>query len=201
MRRTWILELVLAVLALAAGGCGGQGTTGPSSTGVSVSGDVLAFSTEAGVPGAVVQFRGDATAGETLATTDASGRYALSLPAAGSFTILVDGQYAGVGRVTGSRYRGDLFIRGGTCISRYGTLADARTLRPVGGATVSMGAGTTISEPDGWYRIDLGCPATGSIGFNTTFMTVTHPNYAKRDQVVGRGIAGVSRMDLDLERR
>ncbi len=64
-----------------------------------------------------------------------------------------------------------------------------------------MGAETTISEPDGWYRIDLGCPATGTIGFNTTFMTVTHPNYAKREQVVGRGISGVSRIDLDLDRR
>ena len=160
----------------------------------------MAFRTQAGVPGAVVQFR-DGTAAELLATTDASGHYALSLSAAGSFTILVDGQYVGVGRVTGSRYRGDLLVRGGTCISRYGTLADARTLTPVGGATVSMGAETTISEPDGWYRIDLGCPATGTIGFNTTFMTVTHPNYAKREQVVGRGISGVSRIDLDLDRR
>ena len=200
MRRIWILELITAVLALGAGGCDGQATTGPSSTGILVGGEVLAFRTQAGVPGAVVQFR-DGTAAELLATTDASGHYALSLSAAGSFTILVDGQYVGVGRVTGSRYRGDLLIRGGTCISRYGTLADARTLRPVGGATVSMGAETTSSEPDGWYRIDLGCPATGTIGFNTTFMTVTHPNYAKREQVVGRGISGVSRIDLDLDRR
>ena len=200
MRRIWIVELITAVLALGAGGCNDQATTGPSSTGVSVGGEVLAFRTQAGIPGAVVQFR-DGTAAELLATTDASGHYALSLSAAGSFTILVDGQYVGVGRVTGSRYRGDLLIRGGTCISRYGTLADARTLTPIGGATVSMGAETTISEPDGWYRIDLGCPATGTIGFNTTFMTVTHPNYAKREQVVGRGISGVSRIDLDLDRR
>ena len=200
MRRIWILGLITAVLVLGAGGCNDQATTGPSSTDVSVGGEVLAFGTQAGVPGAVVQFR-DGTAAELLATTDASGHYALSLSAAGSFTILVDGQYVGVGRVTGSRYRGDLLIRGGTCISRYGTLADARTLTPIGGATVSMGAETTISEPDGWYRIDLGCPATGTIGFNTTFMTVTHPNYAKREQVVGRGISGVSRIDLDLDRR
>jgi hypothetical protein len=103
--------------------------------------------------------------------------------------------------VTGSGYRGDLLVRGGTCISRYGTLADARTLRPVGGATVSLGGQTAISEPDGWYRIDLGCPSTGTIGFNTTFMRVSHPNYAMREQVVGRGIQRVSRLDVDLERR
>jgi hypothetical protein len=103
--------------------------------------------------------------------------------------------------VTGSGYRGDLLVRGGTCISRYGTLADARTLRPVGGATVSLGGQTAISEPDGWYRIDLGCPSTETIGFNTTFMRVSHPNYAMREQVVGRGIQRVSRLDVDLERR
>ncbi len=119
MRRIWIVELIIAVLALGAGGCDDQDTTGPSSSGVSVGGEVLAFRTQAGLPGAVVQFR-DGTAAELLATTDASGHYALSLSAAGSFTILVDGQYVGVGRVTGSRYRGDLLVRGGTCISRYG---------------------------------------------------------------------------------
>ena len=201
MRRTGILELVSASLALGACGCNEQTTTGPSSTGVSVSGQVLAFQTQTGVPGAVVQFRGDSQAGETRATTDASGHYVLSLSTVGSFTILVDDMYVGIGRVTGSRYRGDLLVRGGTCISRYGTLADARTQRPVGGATVSVGGGTAISEPDGWYRLDLGCPSTGTIGFNTTFMSVTHPNYAPRQQVVGRGIQGVSRIDLDLERR
>jgi hypothetical protein len=32
-------------------------------------------------------------------------------------------------------------------------------------------------------------------------MLVTHPNYAPRQQVVGRGMPGVRRVDLDLERR
>jgi hypothetical protein len=35
----------------------------------------------------------------------------------------------------------------------------------------------------------------------STKSTSTHPNYAKREQVVGRGISGVSRIDLDLDRR
>jgi hypothetical protein len=201
MRRTGILELFTASLALGACGCSDQTTTGPSSNGVSVGGEVLAFGTETGVPGAVVQFRGGREVGETHATTDASGHYVLSLSTVGTFTILVNDIYVGFGIVTGSRYRGDLLIRGGTCISRYGTLADARTQRPVGGATVSVGAGTTISEPDGWYRVDLGCPSTGTIGSGTTFMSVTHPSYAPQQQVVGRGIQGVSRIDLDLDRR
>jgi SAM-dependent methyltransferase len=113
----------------------------------------------------------------------------------------------GTGRVKGSTYHGDLLIDSGTCVSRYGTLADARTLRPVAGATVSVGSGTavtlgtTVSGPNGWYRVDLGCPTNGLIGFNTTFLYVAHPNYASRDQVVGRGVHGVRRLDLDLERR
>jgi hypothetical protein len=166
-----------------------------------VHGEVLDFRTEAGVAGAAVEFRSDSQLGDARATTDASGRYVLSLPASGVFTVLVEGGYVGSSRVTGSGYRGDLLVRGGTCISRYGTIADARTLRPVVGATVSLGGQTTTSEPDGWYRLDLGCPPSGTIGFNTTFMSVTHPNYALREQVVGRGIGGVSRLDVDLERR
>jgi hypothetical protein len=31
-------------------------------------------------------------------------------------------------------------------------------------------------------------------------MYVTHPNYAPRQQIVGRGVQGVSRIDLDFER-
>ena len=102
--------------------------------------------------------------------------------------------------ITGRAYRGDLLLDSGTCVSRYGTLTDVRTLRPVTGATVSLGGGTAISGADGWYRIDLGCPQTNLPG-GTTFMHVTHPNYVPRQQVVGRGIQGVRRLDLDLERR
>ncbi|OFW03246.1 MAG: hypothetical protein A3H96_19285 [Acidobacteria bacterium RIFCSPLOWO2_02_FULL_67_36] len=164
-----------------------------------IRGRVLDFGTNASVPGVVVQFTGGAQ--EARATTDASGVYLMSMPSIGSFTVWMDGRHAGMARVTGSTYRGDLLVDTGTCISRYGTLVDARTLQPVAGATVSVAGVTTTSGQDGWYRIDLGCPSEGTIGFNTTFLYVTHPNYAPSSQVVGRGVQGVSRLDLHLEQR
>ena len=195
-------HLVAAALVLLTGGCHESQTgPGPSSTAVSIRGRVLAFPSQAGLPGAVIQFQGEPPVGEGHATSDASGFYVLSLPMLGTFTVSVDGVYAGTVRVTGPSYRGDLLVDRGTCVSRYGTLADARTLRPVAGATVSLGGATTVSQGDGWYRLDLDCPSTGTIGFNTTFLYVTHPSYAPRQQVVGRGIHGVSRLDLDLDRK
>jgi len=164
----------------------------------SIRGRVMDFRTETGVAGVVVQFTGQSQ--DTRATTDANGAYIMSMPNTGSFTVSLDGKFAGTARVTGITYRGDLVVESGTCVSRYGTLADARTLKAVVGATVSVAGGTTTSGPDGWYRIDLGCPSTtGPSSFNTTFLYVTHPNYARRSLVVGRGVQGVRRLDLDLE--
>jgi hypothetical protein len=98
------------------------------------------------------------------------------------------------------KHRGDLLVRGGGCISRYGVLLDLGTRRPIAGATVTLPDASTTSGIDGWYRLDLGCPDTALPG-NTTFMTVTHPNFATKQQVVGRGVLGVSRIDLELERK
>ena len=166
---------------------------------------MLDFRTQTGIAGAEIQFRGDSQArarfGEGRATTDARGSYVMPLPVVGSFTAWVDGAFVGNVRVAGSTYLGDLLVTGGTCVSRYGTLADSGTLKPVAGATVSMAGGMTVSGPDGWYRIDLGCPVNGSIGSGTTVLHVAHPNYAPRDRVVGRGVQGVLRLDLELERR
>ena len=166
---------------------------------------MLDFRTQTGVAGVEIQFRGDSQArarfGEGRATTDARGSYVMPLPVVGSFTAWVDGAFVGTLRVAGSTYPGDLLIAGGTCVSRYGTLADSGTLKPVAGAAVSMAGGMTVSGPDGWYRIDLGCPVNGSIGSGTTVLHVAHPNYAPRDAVVGRGVQGVLRLDLELERR
>jgi len=196
-----VRNLVIIALVVAACGCDERHpVTGPSSNSEFMHGRVMDFRTQIGVSGVVVQFAGASQSGDTRATTDANGSYVISVPIFGPLTVSVDGVFAGTVQVTGRAYRGDLLIDRGTCISRYGTLADARTFRPVAGATVSVGGGTTISGADGWYRIDLGCPAMNFPG-GTTFMYVTHPNYAPRQQVVGRGIQGVRRVDLDLERR
>jgi hypothetical protein len=78
-------------------------------------------------------------------------------------------------------------------------VADGLTLRPVAGATVSLGTTRVVTADDGWYRIDLGCPTSGIIGFNTTFMYVSHPSYPQQSEVVGRGVAGVERRDVWLQ--
>lgn len=163
----------------------------------SVRGRVTDFRMASGVPGVVVQFTGQSQ--NIRATTDANGAYVMPMPAIGVFTVVVDSRGAGTARLTGVTYRGDLVIDSGPCVSRYGTLADARTLKPVAGATVRLAGSTTTSGPDGWYRIDLGCPSTATIGFNTTFLYVTHPSFTPRSMVVGRGVQGVRRLDLDLE--
>ena len=189
--------LALAAAVVLGGSCDGQRTpAGPSSSGVLVSGHVLDFVTNAVVPSATVVF------GDVTTVTDSAGWYTLSVAAPGRFEPVIDGRSVGVSRVTGSTYRGDFFVRSGTCVARYGTVADARTLRPVAGAAVSVsGTYNGITGLDGWYRINLGCPALGVVGYNTTFIYVTHSNYVDYREVAGRGVGGVWRVDFELQRR
>lgn len=187
-------NLAVAVVLLLAVGCDKQPPTGPSSNGVTVSGRVLNFTTNTGVSGATVAFN------DVTTMTDAGGSYTLAVPAIGLYEPLVDGDWMGSTRVT-LTYRGDLLVRAGTCVSRYGTLSDAGTLRPIGGATVKLGGQIAITGSDGWYRIDLGCPANGLFGFNTMEIAVSHPNYMDLFYPAGRGVFGVRRVDLELQRR
>ena len=166
-------NLTLAALILLTVGCDGA-PSGPSSN--TVSGQIIDFATGFGVSGASVVF------GQASATSDANGRYTFDHLATGQYEPRVDGVSMGESRVTGPGYRGDLLVRPGTCVSRYGTLADAGTHRPVAGATVAIVGGfnavNTVSGSDGWYRIDLGCPANGLVGSNTTALSVSHSTYA-----------------------
>ena len=184
------------------------GAPSPANTGsLTVSGRVLDFSTNAGVAGAIVLFGTNdgpfAAVGTT--TTNAAGSYALSVPTAQvrsvrSWSVQVDGASIGQVRLTVG-YRGDLFVHPGTCVARYGIVADRLTLRPVASATVKLLGSSAITAIDGWYRIDLGCPANGWVGFNTTFMSVTHPDYLDGSESVGRGVYSVRRIDTWLNRR
>jgi hypothetical protein len=174
-------------------------TTGP----MSVRGRIVDFNSQTAVPGARVVFAHYAQSGalteDTSAISDANGAYVAQLAAPGTFLALVDGSFAGSARITGRAYHGELFVNGGPCVARYGTIADARTLRPVAGAAVVVGGGSAVTDVDGWYRIDLGC--SGSIGFNTAILTVAHTDYLTTARTVGRGISGVERLDIDLYRR
>lgn len=192
------LRGVSALCLILACGCDDAGVTGPSSNAPFIRGRVVDFRTETAMSGVVVQFASESQSDAISATTDANGSYVMPAPNTGPFTVSVDGAVAGTARVTRPTYRGDLLIDGSNCISRYGTIADGRTLTPVAGATVTLGGPSTTSGIDGWYRIDLGCRAPS---FNTAFIYVTHPSYGPFQQVVGRGIHGVRRLDLHLARQ
>jgi hypothetical protein len=174
---------------------------------VTVSGRVLDFATNARVVGSTVEFRTDPVPSATVATavSGSDGSYAVVLSAtrAGVFpwSVFVDGVGVASMSLTETGYRGDLLVRPGTCVARYGIVSDLVTLRPVADATVMLAGVRTRTTVDGWYRIDLGCPATGLVGLNTTGMYVSHPEYADTTQVVGRGVFSVYRMDVRLARR
>lgn len=195
--RTVFTSRLSAVALLLLQACDASSPTSPTTGTAPVRGTVVDFQTQAPLPGVVVRVATDPAQGGVQATTDTSGRYVLpqALPAGAVYYFTVNDMLAGRGYPAGADYRGDLLVNGGTCVARYGVVLDARTLRPIPGATV--GAFTTTAS-DGWYRVDWGCPDSGTIGFNTAVLTATHPRYTSQDQVLGRGIQGVQRLDFLL---
>jgi hypothetical protein len=177
---------------------------------VTFSGRVADYATDAPVPGAVVRFAVDPfarTPGVFVeSTTDPTGRYVLTVPRTGQFTVFIDGADAGATLVNGRAYRGDLLRQSGRCVSRYGVVIDANTLRPVRGATLTLVGSSTYNGraaatgADGWYRLDLGCPDAILPG-GSTFLRATHPDYQDHSLGVGRGVGGLARLDIDLTRR
>jgi hypothetical protein len=191
--------VVVAVVTLQA--CNdNRGPTAPTPRSPVVRGTALDFQTQTPISGAVVRVGTDPFTGGAETVSDANGRYSLPQPPhTGMFYYFtINNSYAGRGYPAGANYRGDLLIDTGTCVSRYGVVIDARTLRPIAGA--SVGSLATTSS-DGWYRIDWGCPSSGTIGFNTTFLSANHSSYISQQQVLGRGIQRVERLDFLLEPR
>src|SRR3954471_24541178 len=105
------------------------------------SGRIVDFTTNAGVAGARVSF------GDTSAITGSDGSYVLDTPR-GVYEPRIDDARAGVARVTGESYRGDFFVRTGTCIGRYGTISDRGASQPIAGATVSLGGQNVTTGSD-----------------------------------------------------
>ena len=171
---------------------------------VPLSGRVIDFATNAGVPGVTIEFGYLDLFGRFVAAakavSDGAGSYRAMNAPGYSALVQIDGTWRGEIQVNYD-YRGDFLVRTGTCVARYGTVADALTLRPVSGATVTLQGTTALSGSNGWYRIDLGCPSSGVVGFNTTFLQASHPDYPSRSFIAGRGVSGVSRMDLSLQKR
>ncbi len=201
-------NLLFAALLLATA-CGGRPPTAPSNQNtatppatpgpveppdgkVRVTGRVLGFGDGVGVANIAVSFGG------TTALTDRSGGYTLDL-LPGRYEPLLEGSVAGTSYVGASAYRGDFFVQADNCVSRYGIVVDAHTYTPIVGATVTLSGRSATSGNDGWYRIDLGCPANGGYGFNTTFIYASRSGYGNYSQVIGRGVWRVSRLDILLQ--
>jgi hypothetical protein len=203
--------LVLICISVLVTGCGSNTATAPTPSAsptvpVAFSGRVFDYRTEAPQSSANVSILPTMQFPEFLrATTDAEGRYTLTVPKTGIYGISVNGGSTGSLYVTGPAFRGDLFIDTGSCVSRYGLVIDSQTLQPVSGGKVTIGPGTEIgacatSGSDGWYRCDLGCPSR-VVPNNTTVFSVSHPDYRNWSQFTGRGIGLVLRTDVALEHR
>lgn len=193
--------ILLLTLILAA--CDADSVTGPSDTTVTFSGRVLDYHTNAPVVGAAVAYTIDPfnpDAARVTATTAADGRYTLTLPSPGSYTILLDNAIAGQGYVTGASYRGDLYAPSGNCISRYGLIVNKPFLRPLADATVQLTFVRHVTGADGWYRFDLGCPSVVFPG-GTTILSAEHRNFEPFSRVVGRGVVGIQRLDIEMTPR
>jgi hypothetical protein len=190
-----VLTSIVVMLAAGAIACGGSPIE-PSWDGqVRVTGSVLDFQSDTALGGARV------TIGSATATTDASGAYALTVPAGAERRVSIDGESIAIVTMNDRTYRGDFYIHATGCIARYGTVVDKQTRRPVVGAVASVAGVSVATDYAGWFRLSLGCPGMPCVGFNTTFLSVTHPNYRNGSFVAGRGVCFVQRVDYELEPR
>lgn len=186
--------VIAAILASGEIGCS-QSPTQPTSWDgqVRVTGSIRDFPSEAVVNGAHVAI------GNAAATTDPTGAYSLTVPA-GEQHVLVDGEAIADVTMKDRTYRGDFYVHLAGCVARYGTLIDSVTRQPIPGASLSFAGGApVITDQTGWFRKSSGCPGTLCVGFNTSFVTITHPNYRDGLGVLGRGICRVERADYELE--
>lgn len=165
---------------------------------VRFSGRALDYASAVGVPNVPVEIGtevGLSLVTQARATTDGAGSYTLTIRP-GSYLATVNGISAGLVHVTAAGSRGDFLARQGTCVSRYGVVADAQTRRPLPGVRVELSGQTTTTDQDGWYRVDFGCPANGLFGFNTTIIFFSHPDYDRTCAPAGRGVFGAQRLDF-----
>jgi hypothetical protein len=172
-----------------------------------VSGMVLDFQTALPIAGAVIGFAPDSNVAAVLETTvtDANGRYSLPKPPARGvsrpepYSFIVNNVNVGRGFPQSTSYRADVAVDRGKCIARYGMVLDSKTYRPIVGATARSLSNElrATSDKDGWYHIDWGC-GVGSLGFNTRWDVMSHPDYLPAEFAGGRGISGVYREDVLL---
>lgn len=149
-------------------------------------GRVLDLNTNEGVSGASIDFYIlGLNAVASSVTTDDAGRYSAILTRGVSYTPRINGPNVdsnrGIVVPVAKETKDILLINGGTCVVYYGSVRDANTGEPLSGASVTFLSETRQTGPDGWYRIDFGCPSPTNPwqrGTGTRFMTVSRPGYA-----------------------
>lgn len=185
--------ITIACAALACGCVKADLVTAPTSGGrVIVIGHLMDFVRDVPVAGAPVAF------GSFGTFTDASGFYRLEIPG-GDYTVFADGSAIGGVRAIDPVFRGDLYVRGGECTAAYGLVVERWSRRPVAGAKIVLVRFETLSDSNGWYRLNLGCNV--SVGFGTGFMNISRAGYADYSFGVGRleAVRGLRRLDVELE--
>jgi hypothetical protein len=183
------LAILLAIVVVE---CSSPSKPTPPTGPFTIAGRVTDFGTGNGV--SALQIR----VGTEEAVTDAGGNYTVLLDR-GDYQVRLppSDTYLGLIVVGGPWTRGDVYVNGGVCAVRYGAVTDHNTGKPIFGATI--GAGPTTTDATGLYRVDYyGC--SGSCGAcNTSILQVKAIGYKDFSQVLGRGVAGVQRLDIHLD--
>lgn len=178
-----------------------------------VRGTVVDFQTARPISGAVVAFVTSLGVGNDpigisqTAVTDANGQYSLPEPPVrtppfDSYYLLVNNTFVGRGYLHGANQRaGDVAVHNGPCVTRYGMVLDRTTYLPIVDAQILSLSNRVLAttDRDGWYQYDFGC--SGAVGFNTTWLIATRPDYTPANFSGGRGFAGVVRDDVLLTHR
>ncbi|MGE3512131.1 MAG: hypothetical protein AB7N65_24980 [Vicinamibacterales bacterium] len=184
--------VVMSLTALASLSCeGGHPPTDPTpTTPLVINGRVIDYVSGSGVSRVGVSF------GVRQLQTDTTGRFTVEVPP-GDYEMRVAGEDdAATVLVRGPWSTATYLARGGTCTARYGAVLNARTGRPIAGATISLGAAVTTTDADGWYRADLGCTVCNFC--NLTILNVSAVGFQPFSRVFDRGLAGVQRLDIEL---
>ena len=159
---------ILLLLLVACSGGSPTDPNGPTVRQAQISGTVRDFGSSAGIANAKVRL------GNTEATSDAQGRYAMNV-VGNLYNVTVNDVQLGQVSARSSRNEVDLLVNGGTCRTWYGTIVDASTGSPIAGADISFAGVNAQSLAAGTYRIDLGCDVDHAGG--TGFMTIKRSGY------------------------
>ena len=182
MRSLVSLSLVLSLLAA----CNRSSPTEPSLEGTATLSGVVSYAeTGAPVAGARVAafmavVKGTPRSGE--AVTDVAGRYSLSVPS-GTYIVSVfapgaTSQSFVQSIVIGGTAFSNFQISANGCVTLSGRVVDGNTMAGISGATIDFLGQHVVTGEDGRYRMDLGCPPTGS---GNQPIAVDHPDYQRRE--------------------